>query len=199
VENSFGETMHVSKDIIEKMDSGNHNAKEQPVNMTELAEILESVGDTVFTVSFKKLVKESDVQDKLSSMTPVQLKDAKTLTDLTKSIVEGEECTMTCHLVEAESSLGRSTVIDLTSTHDNKFRQVDHRSINYIIFKNVKYVLKKSGKKQTKAEEAEDEEEAGKKKKDEPKWDTARLAVGNVFSGTNYYRATSQSGENVVT
>jgi len=61
VENSFGETMHVSKDIIEKMDSGNHNAKEQPVNMTELAEILESVGDTVFTVSFKKLVKESDV------------------------------------------------------------------------------------------------------------------------------------------
>jgi len=199
VENSFGETMHVSKDIIEKMDSGNHNAKEQPVNMTELAEILESVGDTVFTVSFKKLVKESDVQDKLSSMTPVQLKDAKTLTDLTKSIVEGEDCTMTCHLVEAESSLGRSTVIDLTSTHDNKFRQVDHRSINYIIFKNVKYVLKKSGKKQTKAEEAEDEEEAGKKKKDEPKWDTARLAVGNVFSGTNYYRATSQSGENVVT
>lgn len=199
MENSFGETMHVSKDIIEKMDSGNHNAKEQPVNMTELAEILESVGDTVFTVSFKKLVKESDVQDKLSSMTPVQLKDAKTLTDLTKSIVEGEECTMTCHLVEAESSLGRSTVIDLTSTHDNKFRQVDHRSINYIIFKNVKYVLKKSGKKQTKAEEAEDEEEAGKKKKDEPKWDTARLAVGNVFSGTNYYRATSQSGENVVT
>jgi len=199
VENSFGETMHVSKDIIEKMDSGNHNAKEQPVNMTELAEILESVGDTVFTVSFKKLVKESDVQDKLSSMTPVQLKDAKTLTDLTKSIVEGEDCTMTCHLVEAESSLGRSTVIDLTSTHDDKFRQVDHRSINYIIFKNVKYVLKKSGKKQTKAEEAEDEEEAGKKKKDEPKWDTARLAVGNVFSGTNYYRATSQSGENVVT
>ena len=199
MENSFGETMHVSKDIIEKMDSGNHNAKEQPVNMTELAEILESVGDTVFTVSFKKLVKESDVQDKLSSMTPVQLKDAKTLADLTKSIVEGEECTMTCHLVEAESSLGRSTVIDLTSTLDNKFRQVDHRSINYIIFKNVKYVLKKSGKKQTKAEEAEDEEEAGKKKKDEPKWDTARLAVGNVFSGTNYYRATSQSGENVVT
>ena len=87
----------------------------------------------------------------------------------------------------------------MTSTHDNKFRQVDHRSINYIIFKNVKYVLKKSGKKQNKAEEAEDEEEAGKKKKDEPKWDTARLAVGNVFSGTNYYRATSQSGENVVT
>jgi hypothetical protein len=54
VVNSFGDTMHVSKDIIEKMDSGSHFAKEVPVNMTELAELLESVGDTVFTVSFKR-------------------------------------------------------------------------------------------------------------------------------------------------
>jgi hypothetical protein len=77
VENSFGETMHVSKDIIEKMDSGNHFAKEVPVNMTELAELLESVGDTVFTVSFRKQVKEEDVQDKLKSFSTAQLKDAK--------------------------------------------------------------------------------------------------------------------------
>jgi len=61
VENSFGDTMHVSKDIIEKMDSGNHFEKEVSLTMTELAELLESVGDTVFTVSFKKLVKEADV------------------------------------------------------------------------------------------------------------------------------------------
>lgn len=54
VENSFGDTMHVSQDIIEKMDSGNHFAKEVPMNMTELAELLESVGDTAFTVSFRK-------------------------------------------------------------------------------------------------------------------------------------------------
>lgn len=61
VENSFGETMHVSRDIIEKMDSGNHFEKEVAMNMTELAELLETVGDTVFTVSFRKLVKEADV------------------------------------------------------------------------------------------------------------------------------------------
>jgi hypothetical protein len=46
--------MHVSKDIVEKMDSGNHFAKQVEVNMTELAQLLESVGDTVFTVSFKR-------------------------------------------------------------------------------------------------------------------------------------------------
>jgi hypothetical protein len=77
VVNSFGDTMHVSKDIIEKMDSGNHFAKEVGVNMTELAELLESVGDTVFTVSFKRLVKEEDLQESLKKTTPDQLKDAK--------------------------------------------------------------------------------------------------------------------------
>lgn len=100
---------------------------------------------------------------------------------------------MTCHLVKAESSLGRSTVIDLTSKHENKFRQVDHRTINYIIYHNTKYLLKKGGKKQALSEESEEDEDGVKKKKEEPKWNTAELAVGNVFSGTNYYRATLEN------
>jgi len=41
--------------------------------------------------------------------------------------------------------------------------------------------------------------EGGKKKKEEPKWNTADLVVGNVFSGTNYYRATSEAGDKVIT
>lgn len=107
---------------------------------------------------------------------------------------------MTCHLVKAESSLGRSTVIDLTTKHHNKFRQVDHRSINYLIINNVKYVLKKGGKKQAKDDSDDDMDGASSKKKDEaPKWDYKALAVGNTFSGTSYYRAVSESGENVNT
>jgi len=54
---------------------------------------------------------------------------------------------MVCHLVNSEGTLGRSTVIDLSSKHENKFRQVDHRTINYLIINNTKYVLKKGGKK----------------------------------------------------
>jgi hypothetical protein len=54
VQNSFGNDLIVSKDILEKMNSANHFAKEVPMNMTELAELLETVGDTVFTVSFRK-------------------------------------------------------------------------------------------------------------------------------------------------
>jgi hypothetical protein len=33
------------------------------------------------------------------------------------------------------------------ATTPNKFRQVDHRTIEWIVFKNVKYVLKKGAKK----------------------------------------------------
>jgi len=52
---------------------------------------------------------------------------------------------MTCHMVQVENDLGRSLVIDLKTEHENKLRQIDHRSINYIIFKNVKYSVKKGG------------------------------------------------------
>ena len=85
---------------------------------------------------------------------------------------------MTCHLVKAENLLGRSTVIDLTAKTDNKFRQIDHRTIEYIIANNTKYVLKKGSKKA----EKDEEEKKGEK------WDKRQLAVGNWFSGTSYFK-----------
>lgn len=89
---------------------------------------------------------------------------------------------MVCHLVEAENMLGRSTVIDLNAQGENKFRQVDHRSIEFIILRNVKYSLKKSGKKQPKADEEMKDDK-------QPKWDRKKLAVGNWFSGTRYFHS----------
>ena len=91
---------------------------------------------------------------------------------------------MTCHMVEVENNLGRSLVIDLGADSDNKFRQVDHRSIESIIFKNVKYSLKKGGKGFGDIDT--------QIPKDEPKWDAKQLAVGNRFSGTSYYETVSE-------
>lgn len=60
-------------------------------------------------------------------------------------------------------------------------------------------MLKKGGKKQRK-DDSDDEMDGGKKKdKNIPKWDFKELAVGNTFSGTSYYRAVSEAGDNVNT
>jgi hypothetical protein len=92
---------------------------------------------------------------------------------------------MTCHLVDVENNLGRSTVIDLSAKTDSKFRQIDHRTIQYIIFKNVKYVLKKGGKKEFEEEE----------KKGVDLWDKKDLAVGNWFSRTSYFKVKNITGD----
>ena len=93
---------------------------------------------------------------------------------------------MVCHMIEADGALGRSTVIDLSAKTANKFRQVDHRSISFLILRNVKYVLSKGSKKQKK-EESDDEMEGEKKKDALPKWKVSEFAVGNTFSGTSYF------------
>lgn len=73
-------------------------------------------------------------------------------------------------------------MLNLGSKSLNKFRQVDHRSIEYIIIRNVKYMLKKSNSK--KSREFHDFEV---NKKDLSRWDPNKLVVGNWFSGTRYY------------
>ena len=53
---------------------------------------------------------------------------------------------MVCHLMECDNNLGRSIVIDLNGIPGKNIRQVDHRSIDFIIFKNVKYYLGKGAR-----------------------------------------------------
>lgn len=54
VENHHGNSLYVSRDIIEKMSSGSHFSKEVPTNMTGLAEVLQKVSDAAFTVQFRR-------------------------------------------------------------------------------------------------------------------------------------------------
>ena len=50
--------MIVSRDILENMYSADHFKKEVPMNMTGLAELLQSVQDNIFTVQFRAQAKE---------------------------------------------------------------------------------------------------------------------------------------------
>ena len=48
--------MHMSKELLETMYSGQHYANEVALNMTGLAALLQTVQDVVITVNFKKQV-----------------------------------------------------------------------------------------------------------------------------------------------
>ena len=126
----------------------------------------------------------------MKDLSVADLKNEAKKKEVVKLLTEGESCKLICYLVELQTILGRSTVIDLSAKTDSKFRQIDHRTIESIILRNVKYTLKKAS---AKSGEAKAEE----KKKDEPKWDFSKLAVGNWFSGTSYYRANKIDGDTV--
>jgi len=102
------------------------------------------------------------------------LKKPEEVKKLSKSITEGQSCEMVCHLLESDNNLGRSLVIDLNAHHGCNYRQVDHRSIEYIIYKNVKYSL---GRKAPGTDEL-----PLKVDRSVPKWDQAKLATDNWFS-----------------
>ena len=58
VKNQFGQHMQLSKCLLETMFSADHYDKEVALNMTGLAELLQSVQDHAFTVNFQKQITE---------------------------------------------------------------------------------------------------------------------------------------------
>ena len=133
--------------------------------------------DTIFTVSFNKKVDLSDVESTLKS---TNFKDDKSIKALTKSVTEGAICQVTGYLSNVENTLGRSLIIDLNASGKSPFKQVDHRTINWIIFKNVKYSIgKKTATEELPLKDAD------------TKWDVNKLAVKNWFSSTAYYKVRS--------
>ena len=79
------------------------------------------------------------MQEKLNQLTKAP-KDATAARELAKEYLTGSESTLICRLSKTEGKLGRSTVIDVPS---QGYRQVDHRTIKWIVMANVKYTLRK--------------------------------------------------------
>ena len=102
----------IGRDLIDQMYSADQFAEEVKVTKTKAAELLVSSYNRPLTVSFAK--------------------------------VDGSERVLRGRLVQPEPLLGRSMVedLDVTGTGDARLRQVDHRTINYLIVDGVKYVVK---------------------------------------------------------
>lgn len=62
------------------------------------------------------------MQERLASFKFEERSNPTKLNALVKGLIDGELCSMICHLVKVEAKLGRSTVIDLSAKTENKFR-----------------------------------------------------------------------------
>lgn len=128
--------------VEEGMYAADQFDEEQRVSRTRLIEILENSGSTVFRINFNKKPTHTTVTEKLSGVNVGTLADPAALRELAEGLLLGEERTLTGYLVHTEPKLGRSQVVDLeVESGQHNLRLVDHRTINWMILRNVKYVV----------------------------------------------------------
>lgn len=120
------------------------------VTRTELIEIFSKVGDTVFTVCYNKQPSADAINDAIESANKGKIIPVADLKKLVKNAYKGEIRTLIGYLISVETGFGRSLVIDLeadksksTPEWDSRLRQVDHRTLNWLIHQNIKYIVKK--------------------------------------------------------
>lgn len=148
VKNEDGFEWYISGGIISEECYSTQQEETKKVSRTELAEILMNARDAIVVVNFHKQASADTVHAKLTDA------DGEKVTKkLLGSLLKGEERTMTGYVIATEPVLGRTVMIDLekkkviTPTkdgegHDIRQRLVDHRSLNWLIYKNVKYTVK---------------------------------------------------------
>lgn len=148
--NERGFPFHISKGIVEEgMFASNQYGETVEVTRTQLIEIFSQVKDTVFEVCYLTQPKADDINEAIESANKGKIIPVAELKKVVKETYKGKERILTGYLISTETGFGRSLVIDLKAdkgtnpNHDGRIRQVDHRTLIYLIHKNVKYVVKK--------------------------------------------------------
>jgi hypothetical protein len=144
VTNEEGLSWEITNGIVEKeCYTANQAEEEIKVSRTELIDIFSKVGDTIFTVNFDKLPTAED----FLALTRGEGGKIRSFEEMTKDFkkFKGENRTIVGYMIKIENGFGRSLVIQAfyKDEKDKKsFRQIDHRTLNWLIFKNKKYVVK---------------------------------------------------------
>lgn len=110
--------------------------KEEKLPLTKVVKILKEANSAALTINFNCKVDEKAVKEKLEHISEKDFKDSK---KLAAELLKGKETTMIGRLSKSEGKLGRSLMVGL-DTH--AYGQIDHRNINWLILKNIKYVVK---------------------------------------------------------
>lgn len=149
VTNDRGFKFNVSPDIIEEgWYSASQFEEVKEVTRTELIQVFKLCWGAVFTVHFRKMPKEKEINEVVKSFNgPNGIIPIKEMTVKIKEAFKGEPRTVIGHMVDPDHDFGRSLVMDLDKQFegnppDRCFSQVDHRTIEWLIFKNVKWVAK---------------------------------------------------------
>lgn len=146
VRNERGYQFDIDFEVVrEGLESADQYTEEQTVTLTKLGEIFESVGNTIFMVNFTKKPTVKNVLPKLKEILEKksEFSSDKQLKETAEDLITGESRTLTGYLLSVDRQTGRSMVVDLEIPHDkNRIRQVDNRTLKWLIFKGVKYILK---------------------------------------------------------
>jgi len=157
IKNEEGEQWTISANIVQnEFYIHNQFTEEKTVTKTELAEIFLQNSNIIMSVNFNKQVKTEDVVNKLVSELYAN-KGGKIISEsefkkkakvIATEVVTGENRTMIGRHFGELTDLGRVQFVDMqveldkTKSYDNRLRQVDPRTIQWIIVKNIKYILK---------------------------------------------------------
>lgn len=161
VKDDNGNVLGISKEYVEQiLNSADIYENEEKKTMTELAELLNNSPRIAMTVAFykkdeqktKKLY-EAEKQAKIDEIQNAKVADVpRLLNDLIENpiskVIPGELRIMKGRHYGVIDDLGRLQFIDMekprTKTdYDDRYRQIDPRTIVYIIVNNTKYTLKK--------------------------------------------------------
>lgn len=159
---STGTTLAVTDSLLEQTSySSSQFTEEKKLSKTELAQMMSEVGDTVFEVSFQKQPAKEDIQAAIAKTNNGQFLSNKQIRDNVEEAYKGETRVLRGYLLNIEPLMGRAKVVDLdvrfktneimstpnpeghTRIGDNGIRLIDLRTLNYLIYKGVKYSLKK--------------------------------------------------------
>lgn len=126
---------------------------QETVTRTRIVEIMMGAGDDVFTVNYNKKVKDTEVFEQLKELYPNNGKiiskiefDAEAR-KMSKQVMKGEERTLVGKLISPIAEFGRFKVTDLEialqeGQTDTGARLVDQSTINSLILRGVKYIVK---------------------------------------------------------
>jgi hypothetical protein len=152
-----GADIVLNKGYIENMvTSASQYSSEESISRTEIAALFLSSPGVVLTVNFYTQVKEKDALAAMEAIYPNKggkmLSEAdfkKKAKEILSSVITGKERTMIGRHYSSVNEFGRVSFIDMEvdkdttkADYDSRTRQVDPRTINWMIVRGVKYKIK---------------------------------------------------------